>query len=181
MVFVLVGILFAVIIAMSGDSYLKLLTKENKILYTIINGTLSSGKLFWQKFFVMLCPIILVAIIGLSFYSSLLTFVMICYQSALLTLSIFAIVSTYGLSGVLNVLFVILPINLLYILTLIFFSSICVKRCFVAKRFNKFLYGFKNEDYVFGLITAFLGIILICVLGTLIVPLFLKNAIFIIF
>lgn len=177
----LVGVFFAVAISMSSNEYLKLLTKDNKILYSIINGTHSVGKLFWKELKIMIMPTLLVFLTSLSFYTSFFSFLIIAYQGAILTLSIFALVSTYTLSGVLNSLFLVLPINLLYIFILIIFASGCFKRSKEAKRVKKLSYGFKTNEFLYLVIFIIISIFIIAFIGSIIVPLFLKNAIFIFF
>lgn len=96
-------------------------------------------------------------------------------------MSIFAIISTYGLSGVLNILFIVLPLNLIYIAVLILYASENLSRSYMANKLKTFGYNYKSLEYIYVSIIAILSVICICFIGTIIIPLFLKNAIFIIF
>jgi len=181
LVLFLVGVFFGVVIGLSSENFLKLLTSNNKILFSIINGTIGTGSLFWKKLIQLFLPMIIIFILNLNYYLGLLSYIIIAYQSGLLTLTIFAIVSTYGISGVLNVLFIILPINILYILVLIYFAVVCLIRSYNAKRNKCFALNFKSNEFILSILIGFLCVLLITLVGTIIIPLFLKNAIFVIF
>ena len=43
---VLIGLLFGVINSISSENYLKVLTKDDKILYSLINGSIKIGSVF---------------------------------------------------------------------------------------------------------------------------------------
>lgn len=177
----IIGLIIGLIISFTNDSYLNLLSSENKILYSIINGTANSADVFFDKFFVLIVPIILIFLTGLNYYLSLLSFIFIAYQSALLMLTSMAVVFTYGIKGFLNVIFIIVPLNLLYFIVLIFFSSVCLSRSKKANKLKSFSYGLKEEFFIFSSVACILMVIFICFVGTIILPLFLRNAIFIIF
>ncbi len=177
----LLGIVFASLVGFSNDSYLKLLTKENKVLISIINGTTSGGALFWKKFISLLCPLIITFVLCLNYYLSYLCYILVAYQSGLLTLTIFAMVSTYGVSGVLNVIFIIFPINIIYLCVLVLFSSVCLKRIKFSNKYKNWSFGIKEKEFVISCLSTFVAVILVCLLGTVVLPFFLKNAIFVIF
>ena len=177
----LVGVLFGVVNSMSSESYLKLLTKDDKILFTFITGGIGSGSVFWKNLIAFITPAIIIFIINLNFYIGLLSYVFIAYQSSILMQTIFAVISTYGVSGVLNVLFVILPINLLYLAVLVFFSSACLKRSKLAFKNKNWLYDIKSDEFLWSIIIALVLILVVCFIGVIIVPIFLKSAIFVIF
>lgn len=177
----LLGILIGVINSLSSDNYLKVLTKDNKILYSFINGSIKAGSVFWKYLWNLFLPLLLISLLGLNFYLSLLSYVLIAYQSSIFTMSIFAIISTYGFSGVLNVLFIIFPINIIYILTLVVFASENIIRSYQANKSKIFSYNYKSREFIFVTIISVCFVILICFVGLVIIPLFLKNAIFLIF
>ncbi len=177
----LVGVVFGIINSLSSDNYLKILTKENKILYSFINGSIKVGSVFGKYLWKLILPLFLIFVLGLNFYFCLFSYLIIGYQSSVLIMSIFAMVSTYGLSGVLNVLFIMLPINLIYIMALIIFASENLKRSYRAIKLKKFAIGYADDKYIFSLVVSILCVIIISLFGSIIIPLFLKNAIFLIF
>lgn len=177
----IVGVVFGIINSLSSDNYLKILTKENKILYSFINGSIKVGSVFGKYLWKLILPIFLTFLLGLNFYLCLFSYLIIGYQSSVLIMSIFAMVSTYGLSGVLNVLFIMLPINLIYIMALIIFASENLKRSYRAIKLKKFAIGYADDKYIFSLVVSILCVVIISLFGSIIIPLFLKNAIFLIF
>lgn len=175
-----VGIVLGFIVMLSSDNYLKLLTTENKILYPFINGTAETAVLFWKKLLAFFMPLLLLFVLGLNYYSSLLSYIFITYQSTLLMLSCGAIVKTYGFSGFFNVLLITLPINLIYFCVLIFFAATCILRSKVALKNKLFKYGFDEMFFLKTMITL-VAILLLCIIVCVVYPLFLRNTIFIVF
>lgn len=176
----LIGIIIGIIVVSSNESYLNLMTSKNKVLYSYINGTLSISELFWNQFYKFLLPLILIFILGFNYYTSFLSFIFITYQASIFIMSGAALISLFGLSGILNFLLIMLPVNLLYFAVLAYFIAITASRARLALRYHDFIYGI-NNSFIFRLTLAFALIIVICILTGLIYPLFLKSAIFIIF
>lgn len=176
----LVGLIIGIIVLFTTESYVNLLTSENKILFTYINGTANSIEIFSEKLLIFLLPVLLIFLLGLYYYTSLLSFVFVIYQSALLVMSCGSLIRVYGLSGLLNVLLVTIPINLLYFVALIFFAVTCIsrsKQALISKRFSE---GF-DEIFFIKVLMTILYIVIISFYATVVLPLFLKNANFIIF
>lgn len=174
------GLILGLVIMFSSDNYLKLLTSENKIMYPFINGTAEKSVLFWKKLLGFSIPLVLLFGLGLNYYMSLLSYIFITYQSSLLILSCGAVVKTYGFSGFFNILFVTLPINILYFALLIFFGVTCFVRGKAAHKAKQFIYGFDNE-FFFKVMISFILVLVLCVCVCVVYPMFLKNSIFIIF
>ncbi len=181
LVFALFGIVIGTIVVCGGDSYIHILTSESKVLYGFINGTAGVSGIFWKKFLGFFVPILLVFLLSLNYYLSLTSFVIVTYQSALLIMSSAALISIYGFSGVLNVLFLLLPINLLYMALLIVFSVICISRSKQGAKSKYFAYGFNDEAFWLQIVLCVLVALLLAFVATVILPIFLKNAIFIIY
>lgn len=181
LVLLLVGVVFGVLIGLASDNYLKILNKENKVLYSIINGAFSSGSFFGKKLVQLIIPLIVIFLLNLNFYVGLLSYLIIAYQSGLLTLTIFAMVSVYRISGVLNVILIVVPINLVYLAIMIFFASACVARsrsAFVAKNFT---YGMKSTEFLSVIVISVILVFVLVFVSVIVLPFVLKNAIFIIF
>ncbi len=174
------GVVVGFVIMFSSDNFLKLLTSENKSLYPFINGTAETGVLFWKKLIKFVLPLLLIFGLGINYYTSLLSYIFITYQSSLLVLSCGAIIKTYGVAGFLNVMFVTLPINLLYFAMVIIFSETCFSRAKLSLIQKNFKEGYTGEFYLRLLIVLIL-VLLLVVFACLIYPLFLKNSIFMIF
>ncbi len=180
MMFFLIGVFIAIIVVSSNESYLSLMTSKNKTLYSYINGTANISELFWNQIFKFLVPLILLFLLGLNFYSSLISFIFITYQSTIFVMSASAIISLYGLSGILNFLLIMLPVNLIYFAGLIFFSITVIARARQANIQRNFAYGFDRE-FLLKVLAVVIFVILLSAISSLIYPLFLKSAIFMFF
>lgn len=176
----LIGIVVGFVLVFSSDNYLKLLTSENKTLYTFINGTAETGGIFWKKLFAFLVPLLLIFVLCVHYITALFSYVFITYQSALLILSSASVVATYGVSGVFNVLLIMLPINVLYFVCMAYVVAVCLSRSKMASKTKNFKDGYNGEFFV-KLLIALCFVVALTVVACIIFPLFLKSSVFIIF
>lgn len=176
----ILGIVFGIFVAVSKTSYLGLLNVKDKNIINIINGVTLSASEFWKNMFSFLMPLILVLLFSLNYYLNIASFVVFIYQSTLLFLTSLALVSTYGFLGLIKVIIIILPINILYFCVFAYFIAVCSKRAGLSQKLKCFSAGFDN-DFWTKIIASFLSVIAIDLIVYLILPLLLKSAIFIIF
>lgn len=181
LMFILIGFVVGTIVVCGGNGYIHILTSDSKVLYHFINGTAPVFEIFWKKFVYFFVPLVLIFLLSLNFYVSLFSFVVVAYQSAMLVMSSAAIISLYGFSGAINVLFLIMPINLIYIAILISFGVFCLSRSKQALRLKSFGYGFDSNVFWIKLVFCVIAVFVLAFIATVILPLFLKNAIFIIY
>lgn len=177
---VAVGIVLGFVLAFASSNFVNLLTSSNKKLYTLINGTADYMGLFWKKFISFLMPMILLFLLSLNYHLSLFCYLFITYQTALFVLSCSAIVKLYAMSGFLNVLFIMIPVNIVFFAVLFFVTATVMGRAKIAKKYKNFSYGF-DEWFFIKLASSVLILCLLAFLVCVIIPLFLKNSIFIIF
>ena len=175
-----IGVIIGLIITFVGSSYYNFLTSSNKIVYSMMNGTIDSSVLFWEKLLVFIVPVILFFLLSLNYYSSFIQLLFLTYQSALLVLSCSALILTYGFSGFLNVIFITVPINLLYFFVLMFFGVTNISRSKMAFKYKNFAEGF-DYVYLFKTLSVVIAIVLISFSACVIYPLVLRNINFIIF
>ncbi len=178
---VIVGLLVGIIISLSSDSYLKILSSENKVLYNVINGTLTFGEQFWKRLMSGILPLVIIFLLSLNYYSGLLSFVYICYQSSLLSMCSSALISVYGLSGVLNVVLLVLPLNLLYLCVIIFYTTTCLSRSYFAKRYKQFSYNFNDHCFWIKILAGFFCILVLSLITAGVIPMIIKSTIYVIF
>lgn len=176
----IIGVIVAVIIVASSQSYLNLMTSKNRILYSYISGTAQVGQLFWNQLVRFLIPAILLFLLGLNYFSCLLSFVYITYQTAILVMSCYSLISLSGVSGVICSLFVIVPINLIYIFCLVYLCVTLLNRSKLAWTVKEFKFGF-NFEFFLKCLFAVLMILAVNIVSSLVLPLFIKNAFFVIF
>lgn len=178
--FFFIGLLVGIVIAFSTDSYVSLLTTKDKIFYDYVNGKADFGKETMKLILSFLVFQGVVFLLNLNFYSGMISFLLTAYQSALMFLSISALISSHGFGGVLITIFLIFPVNLVLVATNIIFSAFCVSRSFGALKMKKFSYGFDKKFW--GVIIAFILFgIAFSYLINIIFMIVLKRRFFIIF
>ena len=143
--FFIFGIVIGSIIAFSSDSYLTLLSTKDKVFYDYVNGKVDFGKESAKLILSFIAFQTIIFLLNLNFYSGLLSYVLISYQSSLMFLSLVALISRYGFSGILTSLFLILPINVVLIGTNILFAGFCFKRSFLSLKMRRFSYGLDKQ------------------------------------
>lgn len=179
-VFALLGVAIGLGVVFSGDHYLYMLSSNNKILYAYISGTADTIEIFGRKLLSFMVPEILIFLLGLNYYVSFLSYIFVGYQFALFVMTGASLISVYGISGLLNFLLLVLPINLMYFAILVFFAVTCIGRSRVAQQCGRFGYGF-DEAFILKAVLSTATIICLTVVACILLPLFLKNANFIIF
>lgn len=181
LIFFIVGIVAGVFIAISSNSFSSLLTSSNKIFYDYVNGKVGFGEQTAKLILNSLVFKILIFLLCFNYYSGLVSYLLISYQSTLFLLSIIAVVSEFGFSGVVLSLVLIMPINLVLILNNIIFSGICLSRSQKAHINKMFNFGFNDKFFWFGLLLCFAFVIVFSCLINLLILMILKSRIFLIF
>ena len=177
----IIGIAIGFVITFSTDTYINILVSSNRVLHLFINGTAHIGTIFARQFFSFLLPMLLVFLLNLNVFSGLLSFVIVTYQSALLVLSSSALILVYGSFGVLDSLLLMLPVNIIYLFSLSFFSVICLNRSIGARRYKNFAYELNSGEFWLKLLLSVGLVFLDTIIASVIYPIFLKNAIYVIF
>ena len=181
LLFVLIGIVIGIFISVSTDSYLSLLTTKEKLFFDYANGKIDYSKQVFNLIINFLTFQVITFLLNLNFYSGLLSYILIMYQSVLLFLSSTAIIINSGFSGVLNVLFLVLPVNFFVFFLNILFSVVCVSRSCKAKKVKNFSYYFDNKEFWFILLFLIIFSIVFAYLINLIYVVMLRKRVFIIF
>lgn len=178
--FFFIGIIVGIVIAFSSDSYLTLLTSKDKVLFDYVNGKASFSKQSTKILSSFIIFQIIVFLLNLNFYSGLVSFLLISYQGSLFYLSLAALISQYGFSGVLTTLFLIIPINVFLVGINILFSGFCLTRSFEAIKHKRFSFGFEKEFWIVILLFFVFEIVFSYVISFLLM-LVLKRRFFIMF
>ena len=178
--FFFLGIIAGIIIAVSSDSYLTLLTSKDKVFFDYVNGKADFGKQSMKIILSFISFQIIVFLLNLNFYSGLLSFLLISYQSSMFYLSLSALILEYGFSGVLTSLFLILPINIVLLGMNILFSGFCLIRSYNSLKQKQFSFGFDKNFWII-ILMFFTFEIIYSYMISFILMLVLKRRFFIIF
>ncbi len=179
--FFFVGLFIGVLISISSDSHLSLLTTKDKVFFDYVNGKVDFSKESMKLMLNFFVFQLIIFLLNLNFYSGLLSYVLVAYQTTLMYLSMVAIVSQFGFSGVIKILILILPTNLILIASGILFSGFCMTRSYEAWVNKKFSLGFDKKSFWSVILFFVLFGILFSYAINLLFMLVLKRRFFIIF
>lgn len=174
---IIIGVILAIIILISNDAYLGLVMSKNKLIYSYINGSASKGSIFFDNIFRFAFPLIIVFLLGFNYYFALFSFVIVSYQFSILVLTIAAIINMYYISGVLVSIILIVPINLVFFSSLIYFSVINIQRSKLALKQKYFFYGY-NKEFFLKFVICFIVIFSLAFFVAFLLPMLLKSAIY---
>ena len=180
MFFFLLGIIAGIIISFTSDSYLALLTTKDKVFFDYVHGKADFGKESTKMILNFLLFQGIAFLLNLNYYSGLLSYFLISYQSSMMYLSLSALIAQHGFIGVLTTLFLILPVNIILIGTNMLFSGFCLIRGHNALKYKKFTYGF-DKKFFLVLLLFFVFEIVFSYLVTFLFVLILRRRYFIIF
>lgn len=181
LIFFFIGIIAGIFVAVSNDSYLTLLSVKDKNLFDFVNGDINYSKQVVRLIIKNFVFEILIFVLCLNFYSGLISFFLVSYQSAILFLTIVAMISEFGFSGIMIVLFLGLPVNIVLFLLNIIFAGFCFSRSVNARRLKMFSYGFNHNEFWLALIVLVFIVIVFSCLINLLFLLILRSRIFILF
>lgn len=176
----IVGLSLGIYFAISGFSYSNLLTSADKNMFAYIAGTASYGSIFWSRLLSLMVCVLLIFVFNIISETAFLNYIYLAYQFCLIVLSSSAVITMFGLSGVLNTIFFMLPINLINYGLICYMSVISMQRSYLAKKYGiTFASSFKETSYFKKFIFAFLIVFVFCVIYSFVYPLVFKSIVII--
>ncbi|MCR5553127.1 MAG: hypothetical protein K6F08_00015 [bacterium] len=178
----LAGIVLGIFSVDNNSSFLKVLNSSNKILLELIRGDAEPFALFFSKLLESVLLFLLIFVFSLSIYSCFLCFLFIIYQGLTLAIISATIIRAYSFSGILNVIFVICPINILWFCVIVLAITLCVARAYEAKKYNlSFNVSFKYFEFFKKYVICFCFALIVVIVYSFIVPLLLKSFVYIVY
>ena len=175
-IFLLVGIGIGLYISLTGYKYTSLLSGADKHILDYITGAAAYTSIFYSRLLNIIVCFLIILVLSLSKYSSFLAFIFLSYQTALATLSCAALITLYGLSGILNVILFVIPINLANFIALSFELCVNLERANARSRFRLgFFESFKENGFVFKIFLSLILLVVVCLFHSFILPIFLKS------
>lgn len=172
----LIGIVIGIILSLNGFSHTSLLKITDKTLIDFIAGTVNYGDIFLSSVVKNTCIILIIFVFNLVWQTAFLNYVLICYQTSLVVLVANAIMSLYGISGIINSALIIFPLNLLYIMIYSYLACICMKRASDCRSLNlPFGAGFKNVGFWAEFAAALIMLFVFSLIYSFILPIFIKS------
>ena len=180
--FTIFGFCLGIYLSLTGYKITSLLVTNDKLLFDYITGTASYISIFYSRMKTMLIAVVIILFCNLTYYTAFINYIYLTYQSALIVLSCGGIISLYRLSGILNVIFFIIPINLLTLLSISFLIVVSLERSRNAYKFKiPFRDSFNQLNYYskfgYGMLLMLVNIIF----ASLVLPLLMRSLTIIIF
>ncbi|MEG1581840.1 MAG: hypothetical protein RR334_01595 [Clostridia bacterium] len=177
---VIIGIIIGIILGKGNDSLIKLLKTNDENLFDFIVGNAELGSIFWYKLKDIIFAFLIIFVINLHYVSGFINYFFIGYQSFLFASSCSAILSLYGFGASVNICMFIVPINILFLFSLIMGAISLEKRAGYCKEYKlKFYQSFKNNNYLSEFVISFSVALAICIISSFIIPIFYKSFVFI--
>ena len=148
-VFIIVGIVLGIILSNGDKSYFGIIGKINKNMSAYISGIADTVSIFWRHLFVGLSAFSIIFLLSLNYFSSFVSLVYIAYQSCITTIAILSLCSIYGLSSIMTSIFYLVPTNLIMLIIVSIFYSICAVRSQIQyKQKLQFIDAFSTDFWL---------------------------------
>lgn len=171
-----VGVCLGIYFAVSGFSYVSLLTSGDKNMFGYISGTAEYGSIFWSRFLSLFLCVVLIFCFNIIRETAFLNYFYLAYQMCLIVLSASAIITVYGLYGIINVILFVVPINLVNFCLLSYLSVLSMDRAYFWKSFRTtFVSSFKEVSYVKKFLITLSLLFVFCIVYSFVFPLILKS------
>lgn len=179
---VVLGFGLGIYLSLTGYKNTSLLVTNDKLLFDYITGTASYVSIFYSRIKTMIIAVVIILSCNLTYYTAFINYIYLTYQSALIVLSCSGIISLYRLSGILNVIFFIIPINLLTLVSVSFLIVISLERSRVAYKFKiPFKDSFNQLNYYSKFGYGMLFMLIIIIFASFVLPLLMRSLTIIIY
>ncbi len=173
---VLLGFVVGIILSLSGFSHTSLLKVSDKTLLEFISGTAAYSDIFLSRLISIVCLVLIIFVFNLVHHTAFLNYLLIGYQACLVVLVANAVISIYGVVGIINSFVILIPINILNIFTYSYLTCICMKRASDSHNLNStFGEGFKNSSFWIEFTFALIILFVFCMIYSFVLPFFIKS------
>jgi len=178
----IISIIIGIVLSFGDFNYLSILNSSDNKIFDLIIGDFKPKEMYYLKLKNILLFFMIIFLLNTNVYSSFLSFVYLGYQFLLFVFTCIGVVNLNGFVGLINVVFLLIPINLIYYFIMVVFNCVLVNRAFVAYKYRyKFLDSFKSENVLRLIIVCFILSIIVCFVYSYIVPLFIKSLVFVVY
>ena len=176
----LTAILTGVITVIKVSSDVSDSTITDIALMEFIKGDRGTFSFIFNRFLVYLLSLVVVFISTINVYLFGINIFAIISNCYFIGVNCTCLIIVYGISGTFNVLFIVLPCALIYLILSICFSCIMMKKCVIARKFGKAASHHSNEISLLKcLIILILVGFLVCLCEGVLLSIFVKRFILI--
>lgn len=177
---ILGGIIGGIVIASVYGANSSILKSADENLYDFVVGDVQFGTLFASKALDVIVVFFILFLFNCVYFTSFLSYIFIFYQSFLFSYSVMSIVGLYGLKSLFNVLLFLLPMNLMFLLSMVCCAVILIKRAKLQYTEKlPFWKSFQVQNTWKNYALCFLFALAIVCINAFIVPLLSKSFVFI--
>ncbi len=162
-VFLLIGLVTGILTASKYSGELELSNVPDKNLIAFLQGDKGSFGVFFSYFIHTAIICLLIMFLNINKFFAVLNFLYIAVRGYSLGFTIFAMIDLFSFAGVINVIIIIIPFDLIVCSLIIVLSAVAIYKNSVIRKFGKECYCSQNNNSI---------IIILCVLITAV--LFLK-------
>lgn len=148
----------------------------DNLLVSFLKGDSSFLGYFFSRFFVTCLIILLMYLLSFSIFLMPLPILFLVYKAYILGVNSVVLILLFGISGIFNVVFVVLPCHLLILVCYVVAACLAMKRALVIKKYGRFCSPINSKKWFLFLIPIFS----ICLLETVLINLTYKTFIFVI-
>ena len=180
--FVAAGIVLGLILSFSSARIGDFLSVSDKNYMAYLKGGAELSVLFLDKFSHILIASIICIVMSLNGITIVFSLGYLMYQSIIMVMTSAAVISTFGFVGVINSLVLIMPFNIILIVSLAFQIATMFTFCSFNKSLGKFMFDCALDKLWWTrlLIMTFFQLI-VCSILSFVVPFLLKSLIIVSF
>lgn len=172
----IIGVVAGAILVLAGQMDETVYTSLEVSIVDIITSDYSGISLFFSGIVRLIIPITIIFVMFLTRYTSFLGYVYYAYQSLLLGGSVASLVTSSGVAGLINALFVVLPINLLNFFLISSSLIVFYKRLKLA-RLQKLTIIHSTKIFLPKIIAITVGVVFSAIIYGFIYPLLIRSMI----
>ena len=113
---IVIGIIIGIILCFTVDDLNVMLSLSEKNFVSYMKGEAELGTIFLEKFRWIIVAYLFIIVFSFTSVTFILGLMYICYQSAIIILTMAALISSFGFTGFLNALLIVLPFNLILVI-----------------------------------------------------------------
>lgn len=174
-IFCAIGVAIGMLVFFSGNSFLTILTSKHQNLISYITGSAKLSKLFWSNLFLGLICITFLFVFTLHYNMRFLAYAYLSYQSGVFILASLTIISYYKIYGILNFIFLMLPINIIMLAIYIFILSIFINRAKQQFKYKQQFMNTFNQGFFIKVGIAIAALVIVNITANYIIPLIIRG------
>lgn len=171
---IILGVILGLYLVLSEAIESEVYTTTDLELSEIVLGERGFFSLFFDNLWTILLPLVLIFLLNLTRFTSPLMFFYLAFQGILLGASVTTLISDNFVAGLLNSVFVIIPINIVNFFVVVSWMVVSYKRLIIAKQ-QRLSFVYSVRVFSKNFFAVLLGSVFASLCYAIIYPLLLKS------